>query len=207
MKTTMKLWALAALLTLIQTDRAWATSDPTNNQDSIQITITPLVDRGVDIDSATVAVNLGAVALQATTQTVRPATVTVLGTLNGQELDVAGVLGPTWSFDTTPTTGLSSMEENALAFYLLFSDTALSAAPSAGEFAADNGDFTGTTLRAGGSAGNGTKFEKTGGGALNMDNKNPTEKAHMWFFLRTPGTTTTGAAQTATITLTAVDAS
>ena len=196
--------ALSALLTLLWTQDAWAAAVPSNDQDSITITITPNVDRGVEIDSTTVSVDLGAVALGDTAQTVRPATVTILGTLTNQELQVTGTITPDWSFDTTPTVDTFSNELDALAFYLLFSDTSLSQAPTGADFSADHGAFTGASLRAGGDVGNGTTFEKTGAGAKDMDARNPTDTSHLWFFLRLPQTTSTGNAQSVQITLTAV---
>jgi hypothetical protein len=199
--------ALIGLMTLFVADRAFALAVPSNDQDSIQITITPNIDRGVQIDSQTVSVDLGTLPLATSTQTVRPATVTILGTVASQELTVAGSILPTWSFDTTPSVDTTSMENDALAFYLLFSDTTLSAAPPGPEFVADSGAFTGQTLRAGGDAGAGVVFEKQNGGAKDMDNRAPADQSHLWFFLRMPGTTSSANAQTVTITLTAVDAS
>jgi type 1 fimbria pilin len=199
--------ALIGLLMLTVTGTSFAAAVPSNDQDSIQITITPNIDRGVQIDSQTVSVDLGTIGLQTTTQTVRPATVTILGTVASQELTVAGSILPTWSFDTTPSIDTTSMEVDALAFYLLFSDTTLSEAPPGAEFVSDSGAFTGQTLRAGGDAGPGTVFEKTNGGAKDMDTLAPAEQAHLWFFLRLPGTTSSANAQTVTVTLTAVDAS
>ena len=202
------LGALMALaMTLTHTTQAWAIAEPSNDQDSITITITPNVDRGVEIDSTTVAVDLGAVSLNTTTQTVRPATVTILGTIGNTELDVTGTIAPTWSFDTTPTVDTFSSEQDALAFYMLFSDTNLSNAPTGADFSADSGEFTGTSLRAGGDVGNGGTFEKTGNGVKDMDARNPADTSHLWFFLRLPGTTTTSAAQSVQITLSAVPGS
>jgi type 1 fimbria pilin len=207
MKKQTMMAALIGLLTLTLTGTAFAAAVPSNDQDSVQITITPNVDRGVEIDSQTVSVDLGTVGLQTTTQTVRPATVTILGTLASQELTVAGGILPDWSFDTTPSVDTTSMEVDALAFYLLFSDTTLSEAPPGAEFVADSGAFTGQTLRAGGDSGGGVVFEKQNGGAKDMDNRAPADQSHLWFFLRMPGTTTSANEQTVTITLTAVDAS
>ena len=206
-KQVTTLTALFALLTLTGVQKAWAIAEPSNDQDSITITITPNVDRGVEIDSTTVSVDLGAVALGGTAQTVRPATVTILGTLTNQELQVTGTIAPDWSFDTTPTVDTFSNELDALAFYLLFSDTSLSQAPTGADFSADNGEFTGASLRAGGDVGGGVTFEKQGNGAKDMDARSPGDTSHLWFFLRLPGTTTTGNAQSVQITLTAVTGS
>ena len=207
MKTQIMTAALIGLMTLTLTQNAHAAANPLNDRDSITISVTPNVDRGVSIDSAAVTLDLGVVSLTQSAQTISPATVTILGTLAGQELDVTGTITAPWIFDVTPSIDTASTEQDALAFYLLFSDTTLSGAPTAGEFVADNGAFTGTTLRAGGDVGNGTTFEKTGGGVFDMDTLVPTETQHLWFFLRMPGTTTSSTQKQVQITLTAADAS
>ena len=213
MKTTMKAAALVGLLMTVP-GRAWATADPANDASQITITITPNIDRGVEIDTSAVTLDLGAVDLFTTAQTVSPATVTILGTLVGQELDLTGVIDGgaiSWTFDTSPTTIASTGgESDALAAYILFSDTSLSLAPSAADFADGTADasFLGTgTQRAGSTSGDGTKHEIQGAGNVDMDAKAPTDTVHLWIFLRLPSVTTTANAQDVSFTLTAVDAS
>ncbi len=225
MKTSKLLTGLLAglLVTVLFAGRAWADSDPSNDADSITVRITPNVDFGVDIDSAALQsgglIDLGIVNLFASTQTVTPATVTIRGNITssgggtGQELDVSGTIasqggGASWTFDLSPSTHGTSGELDALATYILFSDTALSTAPNGDEFSVSAAEFTGTTLRAGGAGGvSGTKFEKTDAGVTDMDDMSPDEKRHLWLFFRLPDQTTSGDSQDVTITLTAVNAS
>ena len=91
---------MGLLLTVMGTDRAWAIADPTNDADSMTILITPNIDRGVSIDTANVSLDMGTLDLFSSTQTVTPATVTILGTLDsdgsettGQELDLSLTFG------------------------------------------------------------------------------------------------------------------
>ena len=225
MKTSKQLTGLLAglLVTFLFAGRAWADSDPSNDADSITVRITPNVDFGVDIDSAALqsggTIDLGIVNLFASTQTVTPATVTIRGNITssgggtGQELDVSGAIasqgaGASWTFDLTPSTHGTSGELDALATYILFSDTALSTSPNGDEFSVAAAEFTGTTLRAGGAGGvSGTKFEKTGAGVTDMDDMSPLEERHLWMLFRLPDQTTSGDSQDVTITLTAVNAS
>ncbi len=219
--TKAMLTALSGLLAVMLVSMPVAAQTDDQNSDSITIRITPNIDFGVDIDSGTPMesggglIDLGSVDLYVATQTVRPATVTILGNLasaganTGQELDVSGqILGAGgWSFDLTPSTWATSGENDALATYIMFSDTSLSLAPDGDDFAAagNEADFTGTTLRAGGAgATNGGKFEL---GATEMDDLSPNDERHMWFFFRLPNNTSNGNANDIQITLTAVNAS
>ena len=200
---------------------AWATADPTNDTDQVIIRITPNVDLGVSIATAAYDagndgyISLGTVDLYQTTWTVRPATVTIEGNIGsngantGQELDVSGAITGGWSFDATPTVGAETGGEvDAMAMYLLFSDTTLSAAPAAAEFSSGSGEFTGPTLRAGGDGGaGGTQFEHVGGGSTNMDDLSATDSRHMWLYFRLPNQSSTGNNQDVTVTLSAVNAS
>ena len=102
----------------------------------------------------------------------------------------------------------TSGEIDALAMYLLFSDTTLSASPTAADFTAGAGGFTGPTLRAGGdSATNGVKYEHIGNGSVDMDNKSANDSMHLWFFFRLPNQSSTGAVQEVQVVLSAVNAS
>ncbi len=211
MKKTISALALMGLL-VTWTDRACATADDTNDSDQIIITITPNIDRGVQIDTGSVVMDLGAVDLFTATQTVKPATVTILGTFIGQELDLTGAItsaGVAWTFDSSPTTAPNAGTENLLAAYLLFSDTALSETPSAADFGDGTADasYTAGTQRVGGPVSGGTKYEIQGPGNLDMDAKAPLDPAHLWIFFRLPDVTNTSSAQNVTFTLTAVDAS
>ena len=217
MKT--KKWMSGLLgLALTLTCLSFAQAQP-NDPDSaqIKITITPNIDLGVSIDTSNVVMNLGSVDLYGTAQTVRPATVTILGTQasdgsenTGQELSltlsfVSG--GTAWGLDTTPSTHAVSGTLDQLAVYALFSDTGLSVAPTGNDFATDAAGFTSATQRAGGATTNGVLFEKTGSGAKNMDHQSAGDKAHLWMLFRLPNLTTSGTAQEITLTANAVSAS
>lgn len=211
---------MGLLMTVMGAPQAWAAADATNNTDSLIIRITPNVDLGVEIDTAAYDsggdgyISLGTVDMYTTTFTVRPATVTFVGNVGnngsntGQELDVSGSITGGWTFDLTPSVTPTSGEIDALAMYLLFSDTALSAVPTAADFTAGAGGFTGPTLRAGGdSATTGVKYEHVGNGSVDMDNKSANDSMHLWFFFRLPNQSSTGNAQDVEVILSAVNAS
>ena len=218
-KTTKKAgWALAALLvTALGAGSAWASDpDASNDSDMIRIRITPNADYGVEIDTTNVqgnsagVIDLGSLSLYASTFTVKPATVTIKGsvsksagnpTTTGQELDVTAAITGGWTFDATPTTDNTSGSLDELAMFLLFSDTTLSAAPTAADFAGANDGVTVTSaVRAGAASGTGTKYSY---GATSMDNLSVNNKRHMWTYFRLPDTTSTAASQDVTATLTA----
>ena len=211
---------MGLLLTLAAVNTAFAQSND-RDSDALTITITPNIDLGVSIDTGSMdiagVIDLGSVDLYGTTQTVRPATVTILGTVSsdgsettGQELNLTLSIvsgGTAWGLDTTPSTHAVSGTLDQLAVYALFSDTGLSIAPNGNDFAADNAGFTSATQRAGGAANNGVLFEKTGSGAKDMDHQSPGDKAHLWMLFRLPNLTTSGTAQQITLTANAVSAS
>ncbi len=224
----MKTWALAALLVAVTGVTAWA-ADPNaaNTEDGLTVRITPNADYGVSIDTANVGVaggviDLGALNLYASTFTVKPATVTILGTVSkrltfgGQELDVTARLltANGWIFDQTPTTDQTSGAVDELAMFLLMSPTTLSEAPTGAAFttagaaaevtAAAAGSQTSLTYRAGGLGGAGTKFEHAG---TDLDQMSVNDKKHLWMYFRLPDATSTGNAQDIAVTLTATGTS
>lgn len=196
------------------TKTAWADTDTTNDQASITFTIMPNIDRGVSIDTTAVDMDLGTVGLKVTTQTVRPATVTILGTLaysgsgetTGQELDLALTFSGGWNLDTSPSVDTTDAETNMIAVYALFSDTGLSLAPTAAQFDADSSGFTQVSERVGSGSDNGTRFETAGAGALDMDHMSAGDKAHLWMLFRLPSATTDTNEKKITLTATAVQA-
>ena len=208
---------LGLMLTVLGTGIAWADSDTTNDRASLTFSLTPNVDFGVSIDTGNITMDFGSVALGTLQQRVRPATVTILGTITsdgsqttGQELDLALTFVGGWSLDTSPSIDTTSNETDAIAVYALFSDTSLSLAPTPAQFDAESGGFTQTNERAGGGSGDGTRFEKQGGGALpgdGMDHMSTGDAAHLWMLFRLPADTTTGNQQEITLTATAVNAS
>ena len=222
MKTNIwKSLGLMALLTVLVTGTAKAADpDGSNNSDMIRVRITPNADYGVQIDTGNLndvaggVIDMGAMTLGQSTWTVRPATVTILGTVSfrtgtsGQELNVTVDLeGTEWLVDTTPQiNGLGPVDE--LSTFVLFSATTLSAAPAASEFLASGGVVSESAIRAGDSTGDtDTTYEQTGGGATDMNNLSVTNAKHMWLYFGLPSATSTGNAQHLTVTLTAVPAS
>lgn len=224
-------WGLAALAWLAGWSPAFGhqtEAGPAPNFDSLRITIHPAVDRGVDIDTAAVSLDLGPVAMLQSTFTVTPATVTILGTDAVQELDISAVitsLGPPWNFDLTPSTDATNGEIDALAMYALFSETSVAAPPSGDEYmiaVASAGFADGTPgpvfspTRVGGTAVN---PQRAACGIANaecfemqtspteMDNLAPNASKHLWFLLRMPSQTTSTQDHNVTVTLTAVDES
>ena len=216
-KTTKMTWALAALTALcLGTGSAWASDpDATNDTDQIRIRITPNADYGVEIDTGNLPmaggfIDLGSLSLYQSTYTLKPGTVTILGTVSksasnptttGQELDVTAAITGGWTFDATPTTDATSGSLDELAMFLLFSNTSLSAAPSSADFAAGTAGVTVTSaVRAGASSGTGTKYAY---GATAMDNLSTGNQRHMWTYFRLPDTTSSAGSQDVTVTLTA----
>ena len=232
MKTNKKAmtWALAALALLLTGVGAWAADPNAENTDAVlTVRITPNADYGVTIDTANVfdtgsVLDLGALNLYSSTYTLKPATVTITGTvskntgsgLGGQELDVAASIltANGWVFDQSPTTDQTSGEVDALAMFLLMSPTTLSEAPSGASFtdagaaaqvtAAAAGSQTSLTYRGGGLGGAGTKFEF---GGTDLDQMSVGDKRHLWMYFRLPSETSTGNAQDIAVTLTATGTS
>ena len=195
--------------------------NPTGS-DMIRVRITPNASYGVSIDTTNVqglssgVIDLGALDLGSSTQTVKPATVTMLGNIAyvsgnaGQELNVnAAIPVGGWTFDPSPTTSGAGSTVDKLAMYLLFSGTGLSVAPSGADFA--NGTAAASitsdavTYHAGSASGTGSKFvDQNEPTPVVMDNMSATDKRHMWLWFRLPNNTSTGAAQEVTVTLTAL---
>ena len=204
----MTLGALTGLLVAVAGAGAYADTVASNDSDQIIVRITPNVDRGVEIDTSAVVLNLGAVDLFASTQTVTPATVTILGNIGNQELDLSGAIasaGTAWTFDASASTDATSGTLDQLAAYALFSATTRPTAPTGTDFADGTAaaSVTGGAQRVGGPSGNGSKHELQGGDTVNMDNKSPGDTAHMWMFFRLPSSTTGSDEQAVTLTLTA----
>ena len=166
-----------------------------NDTATILVTITPNVDRGVTIDTMNVTLNLGAVTLGNSTQTVQPSTVTITGSMSNTELDLNAQITGGWNFE--PTAGASNT--NGLKTWVVFTNTAQLTAPSkAGDLFDDTNDFLASATnnfadtRIGGTAGNGAAFED---GVVDMDALNPGMKRHMWMYFTTPSVTDTSSDQ------------
>lgn len=207
MKRVMKLMiALVFGLGLVKSVQA-ATSD------SLTVTIQPNVFYDVSIATTDADLNLGQVALGASTQTVSPATVTINSTYLNTDLTLAGVINNTgagldWQFDADTT----SQESDFLAAWATFTSTTLASAPAQG------GDvFEGTTPGAGSdvitttaryvgtSATHGAdifELESTAD-AIDMDGLAKNDQAHLWLYFRMPSASTDGDPQAVSIILTA----
>lgn len=183
---------------------------------NIIVTIQPDLYYDVTITTDDANLNLGQVGLGLTTQTVRPATVTINSTEIGTDLrldgDIVNTLGgQNWLFD--PDTSDQNLDR--LAAWATFTDVARGSAPAPG------GDyFQGTqpgvassdviddqNRYVGSSAGQGTTnlFENNADfDPIDMDGKAKDDTAALWLYFRMPSTSTDGDPQDITITLTAV---
>jgi hypothetical protein len=190
--------AAAALLFAFQTG-AWADSNPSNDTDDIEITITPNIDRGVSIDTNNVAMDLGSVDMNASTQTVRPATVTIQGTVTNTELELSAQISGGWSFEPVAT----SSTTDQLKVWAVFTATTVFTVPAKNNNTFDDtNDFLGASgtsfpaTRVGSaSGGNGNinnSFEDNSGNTFaDMDALRPGMKRHLWLYFTTPPLTST----------------
>jgi hypothetical protein len=117
MTTTKKTWwkaalLLAALALAAGVGRSEA-ADP--DTDALTITITPNVDYGVDLDTATAALEgvaglVKTLDLGSTTFLVSPATMTITGNFNRQEVQLTAQGLDTWGVDTDELIGTDSAQ-------------------------------------------------------------------------------------------------
>jgi len=192
------------LLGIIQ--HASATDISSNNATAIMIRITPHTDQGVEISSGDVNTNLGTVNLGASTQTVNPATVTVVGNMTNTELNMSGSITGGWSYDNNQTRTSTAGAANLLNVWATFTSISTASAPSQGDeyfrvgvdtgakLLSSNNSFASTAVGLNGSSGLG-RFENNEGGLGDMDSMNPGNQRHLWLFFRTPPTTSLSAEQ------------
>lgn len=188
-------------------------------QDQLMVTITPNAFYSVVVSTLNVNLNMGTVALGASTQTVKPSTITITSSFATTDLKLQGAItsgGTPWTFDNDAT----STETDKLATWATFTSVARSSVPAilAGDYfsgsvpGAANSDVVDTTARyVGSSAGDGTTnlFENNSGfDSKDMDAMSPSPAAsgisHLWLYFRLPSITTSTNAQNITLTLTAV---
>ena len=194
--------ALAVLSCLVPAAAA-ADPNPGNDSDQLTISVTPAADVGVVIDTANVTLDF-AMALGATAYTLSPTTVTIVGNIHPQELNISAQnIGPSavWTLDADEVAGADQFQ-----LYGLFSATR-QAAPSEAEFAGTKNLITTTPTRAGkqtGAMADGN-YENDGmSGSADMDNillSNPARQ--LWLRLDTPPMTSTDEEQNFQITITA----
>jgi len=179
-----------------------ADSDPSNDSDALTLTITPVVDIGVDIATGSVDLDF-TLPLGATDYTLLPATVTVLGNARFQELELSAQnlnASPSWSLDEDEAVGADQLQ-----LYGLFS-VDRSSNPLEAEFSGVKNLLTGTPKRAGfaGSDGPDGDFENSQmTGAADMDRMTPTSQRQLWFRLDTPPLSSTDEQQRIQIVITA----
>jgi hypothetical protein len=199
--------ALVALaIGLAASKGVWAATS-----DALTITITPNANYAVDIDTTNVALDMGTVSLGASTQTVRPSTVTIQSTYATTDLKIQGSISGGWSFDSNT----ASSEADALAVWATFTSVSRSSAPtqtsdyfSGTVPGAASSDVVDTTSRYVGSSvldSSTSVFENNSGfDSQDMDSQAPSAQAHLWLYFRLPSSTTNNTAKNVTITLTAV---
>ncbi len=184
-----------------------ADSNPSNDSASLEIFITPNFDRGVEIDTANVHLNLGSLEMGVATQTVRPATVTIVGNVLNNELELSANIVGGWNFDDN----VASQETDNLQAWAVFKSAADPVMPSK---AASNFDDTDDAVtpatasptfgpaRVGMQYGNGGTDDRFEDGTTDMDSLAPQIKRHLWFYFRTPSVTSVTAQQEIHFTLT-----
>ncbi|MFA5859415.1 MAG: hypothetical protein WC955_10160 [Elusimicrobiota bacterium] len=157
--------------------------------DSFTVTLTPTGDRGVIIDTTTVA--MGDLVLGTTNSTTSPIPVISTGTLAPIEYTMNGSIAGGWALSADG----SASAQNELAVFALFN----AAAPATGDFASSTSRnllVTSAQQVADGAPG---KYE----GDEDLDSMSLNALRHLWLKLITPPTASIIATQTVTITITA----
>jgi hypothetical protein len=181
--------------------------------DSLTVTITPNAVYAIDIATDAIGLDLGTVSLGASTQTVRPSTVTVQSTYAQTDIKLQGSIasgGTPWTFDANT----ASQEANALAAWATLTTIAHSTAPAqtSGYFsgtvpgAVDSDVISASNQDAGDVGGGGENLFEAGSGDhgfKDLEDETPNEQSLIWLYFRLPSATTTTNAQNITITLTA----
>lgn len=187
------------------------------SSDALTVTVRPNAYYAVEIDTGNVSLDLGTIALGASTQTVRPSTVSIQSTFASTDLVLRGIINSAvtpWSFDSNT----ANQEANTLAAWATFTSVARSSAPTqTGDYfsgtvpgAAGSDVLDGSNRYVGDSASNGTTnlFENNSGfDSKNMDGllpePYPAAKSHLWLYFRLPSATATADPQNITIYITA----
>ena len=196
-------FALAASAAFLRADM-----NPANDASNIEITILPSVDRGIMIDTASPfgMLDLGNLDMGVSTQTVYPATVTILGTVTNTELELSASINGGWKFDDN----VATQEDDNLAVWSVFTSTNSSVMPTktASKFddamdalspASPSASFG--SVRVGLANGDGGVNDRFEDGTTNMDSLAPGAKRLWWFYFRTPSGTNTPNAQKVTFIL------
>lgn len=211
----------AALMLLGAYGARAADTNPLNDSDTLMITITPATDLGVDVDTATTRFSETdtpgtmslSLALGATAYFVSPATVTILGNFNNQEVQLQAAALNNWTVDTDQVA-----KANAVQLFALFgSDVGMTAHPSEAEFDSDSGrhQVTGTpqvagqitTDEAASTIRNSNRYEINDGsmtGWGEMDNLTVGALRQLWLRVDAPPQSSYSGDQRVQVTLTAV---
>jgi len=195
--------ALAALLALPLLTSAVRADNPANDSDAITITLKPMVDIGVTIDTTNVNLDF-TLAMGATDYVASSVTVTIVGNIQPQELDLSASNVSDSPVSTLDTDEVSAQDEFQL--YALFS-VGRATHPLEVEFDGVKNLLTGTPTRAGKSPGqldNGNFENTVMEGGANMDNILLTAPSRqLWLRLDAPPLTSTESEQKIQVTVTA----
>lgn len=193
---------LAGLGAALFPSPAFADPNPENDGDFIKVRITPAADLGVEIDTTTVTLDFS-MSMGATDYIIQPATLTIVGNITPQELDIQGAnisADPKWSLDDDEVAAIDELQ-----LYGLFS-TGRDTHPTEAEFAGVKNLITTTVKRAGKTAGAAAdqNFENNSmTGGVDMDNIPLGGTRQLWLRLDAPPTTSTTSEQSFSITVTA----
>ena len=186
-------------------------ADPDSDALTITITIAG-TDFGLDITTQPTAGQTSiTLSVGATDFMTIPSTVTILGNVSDQEINVLGTDLDSWTLDTNETAG----PQDALQLYALFSGVVRSTNPVLGDFDGAANLVTTVSSRAG-IAPNGSEpgdgnyeTETLGPGTAsdhNVDGLAVGALRHLWFRMDAPPTTSSGSGtRRFVVTLTAVD--
>ena len=185
------------------------------SSDSLTVTITPNAAYALDITTGSPLgfLDLGNVALGASTFTIAPATVTIGSSFATTDVRIVTQITGGWSLDTQSAVAPAA---DTLQAWAVFTDTGVPANPTgnygtvAETFGANGNHLLGTSVQYAGTAGAVTQYVETAGtaGYKSMDD-NPSAlgpdpagaTSHLWLKFKLPGVTSTTNPQNITVTL------
>jgi hypothetical protein len=215
------LTGLAAALSLLAAGRARAA---TANTDSLTVTIIPNAGYSVVVTTTNVGLDLGVVNLGASTQTVRPSTITVTSSYATTGLKLTGSMSTNGGVPWTYAIDTSLQGSDQLAAWAVFTDTSVSDYTTLGSTGTGATYFLGTSSGAAGSNVVGTVTTPVGTSAgvsphfiANSAQAGyktmaalpssaadlASSRAHMWMYFVLPPATTDNNAKYMTFTLSA----
>lgn len=216
-----KRWLTALAVVLGMT---WAQSARAGVADSLTVTITPNAGYSLTLSTANVGLDMGTVPLGASTQTVRPSTVTITSSFATTGLRLQGSMssaGTPWTF----AQNTAAQGADQLAAWAVFTDTSMSNYAVLGSTGGGSTYFVGTSSGVTGSnvigtvnapvgtftgsssplfiADVGAAGRKTMASLPPSSVDGPASRAHLWMYFVLPPSTTDGVAKLMTLTLTA----